>query len=509
LFVQRAQAASPNFQLTEANAPAAAAICIRLDGLPLAIELAAARVKLFSPQQLLERVESRFRLLTGGARDLPARQRTLRDTIDWSYNLLSEDEQRFFARLAVFTGGRSFEAVESVCGPGLNIDSLNGLESLINKSLLYRGEGPGGEPRFIMLETIQEYARERLAGGVEEQQVRDRHLHYFAALAEEMEPGYRRHGQLLLLDQTEAELGNLRAAFDWAMVSGNFESGARLVASLEYFLHYRDHFVEGYQWIGRVLEEIQSIPRKHKMRLLLTAGRIAYINGELAESERISKRALAIAQDLGDRRREAWALNYMGAASVSRLNVEGIERAVKYCEDALSIFRELEDKPGMAQSLTNLGNLARETCDYDRAREAYEECMTVCQETGEIIRQTITMINLAYVAYREGEYRRAQTLTISGLRIKDRSTTNQVSLLAVLAGSLSMLRQPMKAVRLLGACAKILNDMGAEYDPSDRIVIAKMTDDLRGTLNEDDFEAAWAEGQEMTLEQAVAYALDE
>jgi predicted ATPase/DNA-binding CsgD family transcriptional regulator len=162
LLNHRARAASTHFRLTEENAPAVAAICLRLDGLPLAIELAAARIKLFSPQQMLERLESRLSLLTGGARDLPARQRTLRDSIDWSYNLLDEDEQRLFARLAVFTGGRTIGAVEAICTPGLPIDALDGLESLLNKSLLYQEEGPGGEPRFIMLETIHEYARERL-----------------------------------------------------------------------------------------------------------------------------------------------------------------------------------------------------------------------------------------------------------------------------------------------------------------------------------------------------------
>jgi non-specific serine/threonine protein kinase len=248
LFVQRAQAASPSFRLTEENVPAVTHICARLDGLPLAIELAAARVKLFGPQGLLERLENRLGLLKGGARDLPARQRTLRDTIDWSYNLLDEDERQLFPRLAAFTGGRSLEAVEGVCGPGLSIDALDGLESLLNKSLLYQEEGPGGEPRFIMLETIHEYASERLVESGEEQGIRDRHLQYYLSMAEEMEPCYRRHGQLLLLERTEAELGNLRAALDWAMEKRKIEAAARLISSLDYFLYYMDRFVEGYRW---------------------------------------------------------------------------------------------------------------------------------------------------------------------------------------------------------------------------------------------------------------------
>ncbi len=183
LFIQRAQAAQPTFRLTEDNATAVAGICIRLDGLPLAIELAAARIKIFNPQQLLERLESRLNMLTGGSRDLPARQQTLRSAIDWSYQLLNEGEQNLFARLGVFSGGRSIDAIETVCGPGLPLDALDGLESLVNKSLLFQVEGPNGEPRFAMLETIHEYTRERLAQSGELPSIRDRHLAYFLALA--------------------------------------------------------------------------------------------------------------------------------------------------------------------------------------------------------------------------------------------------------------------------------------------------------------------------------------
>ncbi len=186
LFIERALAVKPNFQLTNTNAPTVAEICVRLDGLPLAIELAAARIKLLSPQAMLTRLEHRLELLAGGARDLPARQQTLRSTIDWSYSLLDPAEQRLFARLAVFVGGRTLEAIEAVCNAegNLLIDSFDGVASLLDKSLLRQKERPDGEPRFVMLETIHEYARERLEASGEMEVLRRRHTEYFLALVE-------------------------------------------------------------------------------------------------------------------------------------------------------------------------------------------------------------------------------------------------------------------------------------------------------------------------------------
>ncbi|HET6447423.1 MAG TPA: LuxR C-terminal-related transcriptional regulator, partial [candidate division Zixibacteria bacterium] len=282
LFVQRAETFSTHFTLTDDNAITVANICGRLDGLPLAIELAAARIKLFNPEQLLERLDDRLGLLTGGPRDLPARQQTLRDTIDWSYNLLSDDEQKLFARLGVFNGGRSLEAVKAICGDGLSVDSMDGLESLFNKSFLNQKEGPGGELRFTILETIQEFAREQLSLSGEEELIRNRHLDYFRTLAEEMEPGYRRKNQVILLERTKVEWGNLRAAFEWAMESGNVEAAARLISSIDYYLLYKGNLVEGYRWFNRVIVEIDKIPKEHQVRFLLGAKRLAWV-GETQE----------------------------------------------------------------------------------------------------------------------------------------------------------------------------------------------------------------------------------
>jgi predicted ATPase/DNA-binding CsgD family transcriptional regulator len=506
LFSQRAQSAWPGFQLTEENAPAVAAICRRLDGLPLAIELAAARVKLFGPQQMLARLESRLGLLTGGVRDAPARQRTLRDAMDWSYNLLEPDEQRLFARLAVFAGGRTIEALEAVCAAGLELDAVDGLESLLNKNLLFQREGPTGEPRFHMLETIKEYARERLVAGDEERQTRDRHLAYYLALAEEMEPGYWRHGQLRLLDRAEAEQSNFNVAFSWALENQNTEAAARLVSSLDYFLRYKGSPVEGYRWFKRVIPAADRIAVPYRLRLLLGAARLAWVNNDLAQSEIFYQAALALAQDVGDESAAAWAMSGLAA---NDHRPEAHQAAMALSERALDLFRALDERPGIVYTLGIQGELARIFGDFTLARQKYEAALAASEETGERYRQLMMRVNLSLVAYNEGDYQKARDLSLALLEQMQVARARQgvISQLWVLAGPLARLGQPEKAARLIGASAALLAEMGALEHPSDLPQMAAYINFTRQQLGEARFEAARTEGATMTLEQAVACAL--
>ncbi|UCG24621.1 MAG: AAA family ATPase [Chloroflexota bacterium] len=508
LLLQRARAAKPEFTLTIENAPVVAAICARLDGLPLAIELAAVRLRLFSPEQLLARLDSRLEALKGGPRDLPARQRTLRDTIDWSYRLLEEDERRLFWRLGVFVGGRTIDAVETICTPGLAIDPLDGLESLLNKSLIYQEEGPGGVPRFVMLETIHEYARERLNESGEVRLMRDRHLEYFLGLAEEMAAGYRRQGQLRLLANTVAEKGNLRASFDWAIEAGQMEAAARLISSLSYFWYYYDSPVEGFRWFRRVLPEISALPEAFRLALLLGAGQLATVNGDLVESRRLYRNALVLARQVGDHRSEAWSLLLM-AIDIGQKQTFSAKWGRS--EQALAIFQASGDKPGQAQALNIQGELAKMAGDNELAREKYLASLAVSRETGETIRQIMLQANLSMIAYNEADYREARDLAKSALVWFHQSGIRQgvIADLWNLAGPLSILGQPTKAAKLLGASAALFEEMGAAEQPSDYDQLALYTAEVRSRLGEADFEAAWSEGQAMTLEQAVAYALDD
>lgn len=512
LFVQRARAASASFALTDENATAVAGICLRVDGLPLAIELAAARIKLFSPQQLLDRLHSRLGLLVGGPRDLPARQRTLRDTIDWSYNLLDETEKVLFARLAVFRNGRSLEAVEAVCSVAPVGDPSAGLSSLLDKSLLYQAEGPAGAPRFFMLETIREYARERLAAGGEDAAMRNRHLAYFLALATAMEPGFRRHNQQFLLKQTEIEMGNLRAAFAWAMQSNQVDAAARLVSAVDYYFRYKDSTDEGYRWTQSVLDRLDEVSRPYRCRFLLAAARLAWQSGQIQQASSLAQQGLALARQEQDRYIEAWLLVEMALAVFEESEKPSkFVEAVKRCQEAQQIFAEFGDQPGIAYALNVLGEAWRAAGEFDRAREAYEMSLAVCDATGEQNRQCLLLADLAIIAYGQGNYEQAHDLSVTFLKKLHGLDLRLWFLigLAGLAGSLGKLGAPDKAARLLGASTAMLGTMGVPYPPSDQREVARYLADIRAQLDEDAFTAAWEEGQAMTLQQAVAYALEE
>ena len=509
LFTLRAQDISPDFRLTDQNAPQVAEICRHLDGLPLAIELAAARIRLFSPERILERLKDRFALLSSGPRDLPDHQRTLRATIDWSFNLLDGAEQRLFGRLAVFRGGRTVSAAEAVCGPGLQGEVLDGLDSLLTKNLLFQKEGPGGEPRLLMLETIHEYAGERLAAGGEEREMRERHLRYFRSLAEEMEPGYRLHGQIRLLQQTEVEWGNLQTAFQWALDNGHFDDAARLISALDYFLRFKEHVVEGNRWINRLLPEIESLSKDRQARLYLAATRLTFVKEDPVLTRELAERAFELAQESGDRRSMAFTMLALGVFDM--LIVGDYVEAMKTCQEAQAIFRALDDKPGLAEAHNARGEIARVAGDAAAASREYQKSLELSQETGEVLRIQMIRSNLVYLAYDEGNYERAKELGLAALNgwLDIEVRQGIISALGALAGPFTRLGQPEKAAQLLGAAQALFAEMGAGEHPADLPERAKYMVETRKNLGDAEFLAAWKEGEVMKLEEAVDCALQE
>jgi predicted ATPase/DNA-binding CsgD family transcriptional regulator len=510
LFIQRAQMILPRFELRDDNAPAIAQICARLDGLPLAIELAAARSKLLTPQALLERLEgtgegSPLRTLATGARDAPRRHRSLEDAIAWSYNLLDEDEKTLFARLAIFRGGRSLEAIEAVCGDGLPIDTLDGLASLVDKSLVQQKETSGGEPRFVLLEMIHEYARERLEETSEAEAMRQRHAEYFVALAERAEPELRLAGYGYWCQRFELELDNIRAVFEWTLGDGDVSLGVRLAGALGLFWYGKGYHVEGIGWTQRLLERLDEVPTTYHAKFLLSAGRMAWMV-DLDEATRLFVRALDVSRDLGDDLQAAWALAFQSYAMQREP-----ETATPLAEASLALFREMDHQPGIAQALNIIGELARITGDDARAKRAYEECLAVCQRTGETLRTYYNLVNLAYVAQHEGEYERALNLVRQALQLtRDTQDTRDIaSSLVTFAGSIAALGQLHRAARLLGASEAALERMGAFHQPTDKPEIDRIIAEVRVQLDDATFQTAWAEGREMSLEQAVANALEE
>jgi predicted ATPase/DNA-binding CsgD family transcriptional regulator len=508
LFVQRAQMSLPHFAVTEDNAAAIARVCTRLDGLPLAIELAAARCKLLTPQALLERLEgvgerSPFHTLVGGSRDAPPRQQTLRDSIEWSYNLLDEGEKRLFARLAIFRSGRSLEAIEAVCAEGLAIDVFDGLASLVDKSLVEQKETPGGEPRFVLLEMIHEYARERLEASGEAERLRRRHADYFVELAERAEPELRLARYGYWCQRFELELDNLRATLEWTLSGGDLSLGVRLAGALDMFWYGKGYHVEGIQWTRRLLERLDETPAIYHAKFLRCAGRMAWWV-DLDEATALLMRALDVSREIGDKLQIAWALAFQGGA----MHQEP-EAAMPIAEESLALFREINHLPGIAQALNVIGELARISGDDARAKRAYEECLAVCQQTGETLRTCYNLVNLAYIAQHEADHVRALDLVRQALQLtRDTLDTRDIaSFLVTFAGSIAALGQLQLAAQLLGASEAALERMGAFHQPTDRPEIDRINDELRARLDAATFQKAWDEGRRMTLEQATADAL--
>lgn len=508
LFVRRAQMALPHFAVTDANAPVIGQICARLDGLPLAIELAAARCKLFTPQALLEQLigahdGSPLRALAGGSRDSPARLRTLRDSIAWSYNLLDADEKTLFARLAVFRGGCSLEAIEGVCSDGLAVDPWDALASLVDKNLVQQKDDGASELRFSMLEMIHEYAHERLRASGEEAAMRRRHAEYFVAWAEEAEPAFRLAGYEHWSRLFELNLENLRTALEWSLNGGDVALGVRLAGALCLFWYGNGYHVEGRRWTEALLERLDDAPPTYRPKFLVCAGHMAFLY-DLDAAKPLFQRALDISRETGNQPQSAWALALLGYTMLAEP-----QTATPLVEEGLALFRDLGHQPGMAQALNILGEIARFNGDDDRAKHAYEECLVVAQQTGERRRIVFLLNNLAFIAMHEGDVTRVRTLGRQGLRLA-RDMGNRLEMaktLPILAWAMGMTGQPRRAIRLLGASEHALERMGAFHQLNDQREVDAMIAAVRAQLDEATFHAAWMEGRALRLEHAVAQAL--
>jgi predicted ATPase/class 3 adenylate cyclase len=419
LFIQRALAVKPDFVVTNENAPAVAQICHRLDGLPLAIVLAAARVKLFPPRALLARLQDRLALLTGGARDLPERHQTLRGAIAWSYDLLGEAEQSLFRRLSVFVGGCTFEAAEAVCnGEGdPEIDVLEGIATLVDHSLLLQEEAPDtnhtgdSEPRITMLETIREFARERLLASGEAAAVRGWHLGWVVGLAERAGPELFGREQAAWLDRLQAEHNNLRAAMDWSLEGGDLQAGLRIGGSVWRFCHQRGFRKEGYERLVAVLLRPEASARTRVRAKALDGAGVLAITLDNAAARSHYEEMLAIGRELGDKQIMAVALNGMGHVAQQEDNRE---QARPFFEQGLEMAREAGDWWEAAFSLHCLGLV---TADERAAHSFLEEALAIRRELGDKGSLVPTLLEMAGRAHRRGSYRPAQALYLETLEI--------------------------------------------------------------------------------------------
>ena len=503
LFQQRAALIRPDFALTDDNLPAVAEICIRLDGLPLAIELAAARCKLLSPQAMLARLGSRLDTLTDGTRDAPARQQTLRKTIEWSYNLLDDGEKTLFARLAVFRGGRSLDAIEAICAEGLLIDVLNGLASLVDKTLVYQKADAEGEPRFFMLETLHDFAWERLSESGEAEALRRRHADYFVELAERAEPELHLSEQRHWFQQLEMERANLRLALEWSL-QRDVAVGLRIVGAVWWYWFTYGYHLAGYQWTQQLLPHLAEAPLTSHPKFLIAAGHMALLQSDIPGARRLLLQAVELARQLGDKRQAAWALVMHSVTLFSDL-----DQANASAEEGLALFRELDDESGVAFAFNALGEIARVNGQDDRARRYYEAAMAVAEKKGNIFRKYATLLNLSYLAQHENDHERAIRLLRQVLALaRDMNNRNALAKsLQVLAHSVGALGDPERAARLLGAAHAAMERMMSVVEPSDQPELDRSIAGVRALLDDATFQTAWAEGAKLALEQAMAEAL--
>jgi non-specific serine/threonine protein kinase len=509
LFVQRAQAADPAFALTKATAPVVAAICTRLDGLPLALELAAARISILPPRALLARLDRRLSLLTGGARDRPARLRTMRDAIAWSVDLLEPAEQALFRRLAVFAGGFDLEAAGAVAAePGSEV--LDGIAALADASLVRQEAGAAEAPRFGMLETIREYAAERLADGGQEIPVRRAHARYFLAEAESANATFWGKAPGSWRDKLEPELPNLRAALAWLIESGDGEAALRLATALQPAWWVLGHQSEGRRALARALALRDGVPDSVVVAALVVAGRVAGAMGHHAEAAVWVREALALAEDAGADPADAVFLLSSVAKNAADPALRSDTAARAHAEAALASYRGRDEPVRTAYTLCRLAELTLRAPapDLDRVREQLDEALGLFRGADHTPGVATTMLVLGEVARRRGDrhaaagyYREALAQVLAtGYPWGVAGVFEALAPLAREIGDFAI------AARLYGAAAALRDELGVPVHAPDRPAHDAAVARVRAAIGPERFAAAWDEGRTRPLPQSVVEA---
>lgn len=555
LFVQRAQAAQADFVLTRENALTVTQICAHLDGLPLALELAAARIKFMPPQALLARLTGNHQgapldILSDGAIDLPDRHQTIRRTIDWSYQLLNEPEQRLFRRLGVFAGGFSLNAAAAMndaVQARSHASVLAHLTSLVNQSLLRLMEDGDGQPRYNMLETLHEYALERLAAQDELTALRKKHALFFLALAEAAQLKSEGPEQAAWLRQLETEHDNLRGALTWCCTSPDGTGiGLRLAAALWDFWLVRGYVQEGRSWLAKILAQSKGAPptREHA-EALNGAGMLAWAQGDIQHASALLEESLALFRSLDDKLGSAWVLNHLGDVALrhgrydlavqlcsesqklfraanaptrsawalltlgNAVWAQGRQPvAVAYLNESLGLFRQLGDAQGTAWAIEYLGNIAQSQADYTEAKDLLNESLSMFREMGDKTGMAWALNHLGRLAQAEGENQRAGAFF--------RDSVGLFYELGVswgvawgLVGLASLTGSPERAARLLGAAEGLFNAQNEQVMPADRTYHEHVLAGIRLQLSADAFDAAHSAGRDLAEDQAIWYALQQ
>ena len=552
LFVERARAANPKFSLTDSNTSSIAQICHRLDGIPLAIELAAARTKLLSPEQIAARLDDLFRLLVGGSRTALPRQQTLRALIDWSYDLLSEEEKNLLRIVSVFVGGWTLDALEAVAD---DANAIEHLEGLVNKSLVVTEER-NNEMRYFLLETIRQYAREKLFEAKQSSAARDRHFIHFDELSEEMWDSFRAlKGFVVLRDQAYDEFENMRAAVEWGL-EFHPESVLHLVANFAIVSSWTGSMVEGLEWLKRAIEQFRKLPpvegeagttrRALLSKALFAQGMVGMATGGVQFSRQSLDEAISITRLTGDKRLRGYALEmyYTASAFVDTLD------AAEYAEEGFAIFSEIDDTWGMSMAFMNMARIAlargdRETSQkyfgllktrmdktpisfmngmtylgtgysergqghLDTAKQHFEEGLRIFKQLRHKGFENVMCAELGHIARMQGDTSAAvKTYRETILRFQDMGNRPAVAHQLECFGFLAITaEESQRAAKLFGAADGLRERIDSQMTEYERVEYDQSVAQLRAMLSEAEFNALWAEGKFMTMEQAIQLALE-
>jgi non-specific serine/threonine protein kinase len=508
LFVDRATMANPRFELTDQNAAVVAEICARLDGLPLAIELAAARVRLLSVESLLERLENRLDVLARGPRDLPERQQTLRALLDWDYDLLNDNERIAFRRLSVFAGGFTLPAAEATMfgNEKQEFDILDILEALLRKSLVREHPPLLDESRFGMLNMLREYARSRLDESGETSLVKKRHAEYFLALAERGSPRLREADQVEWLEIFEREHDNLRGVLTWAADNDESEIELRLAGALSKFWEFHAHLTEGQRWLEGALSRGAEAPPELRALCLDGAGVLARSQGEVKRASALLEESVALRRQLGDNRALAQSLRHLGSLTFDRGDLEATKR---YYEESAVLFKKERDEAGYAGTINNLGVLATVHERWNAAATLYEEALDFFRGYGDKQGIARALMNLGEVRMMQNKLEEAEEMLKESF-VLFQEIGSQWDIAYVLEGLAHIKTSggsPRDAALLLGAADALRDTLGAPRPPNEVEPYEKHVARARAAMDEVAFKSMWDEGREMTIEAALEFAL--
>ena len=507
LFAERAEFADSSFELTEQNIRSVAAICSRLEGLPLAIELAAARTRVLSPEAILAKLDSRLRFLTGGPRDLPERQRTMQAAIDWSYDLLADDEKSVFRRLSVFAASFSVGAAEVVCTPdSSDIQVIDAIESLLDKSLLLKLDGQGGEHRFAMLDVVREYAEATLESTGEAEDIRQAHAEFFVSLGETAEPFLQAAQSAEWLDRMEDEHENLRAAMQWSLTHDP-KMAVRLAVAVRNFWLLHSHLSEGYRWLKAALERGGDPPPELRFKLMNGLGLAARFRGDYETARKAYTDGLAAGKEAGDKQGVALSSRGLGLVAMQQGDTLG---ARKYFESGLAISRSLYDKFGIAISLSFLGDLARTERDFARARPLFEESLGLFRELDNKSAVSDALNNLGAACFGEGEYLLAKKYFAEAASIA-LDLGNKMTISYSIDGFAALVLQSgdmLRAAKLCGTAEGLRESIGYKIEPAEAVFRLAYMEELRSRIPERAFTDAFEQGRSLPPEGAIELAFE-